>query len=47
MIKKMSLALAIAFGAYAAVPLVVGSAASAETKCSQVYTTSGWISRCR
>jgi len=46
MLRKTAFALALALLAAVAVPVLTTSEADAQSKCTRVYTTSGWITRC-
>ena len=46
MLRKTAFALALALLATVAVPVLTAGDAEAQSKCSRVYTTSGWITRC-
>ena len=44
--RKTAFALAMALVAAVAAPVLIGATAEAQSKCTRVYTTSGWITRC-
>jgi hypothetical protein len=44
--RKIALVLSLALIAAALAPLLASSPAEAQSKCTRVYTTSGWITRC-
>jgi hypothetical protein len=46
MLRKIALTLALALLAAVAVPVLSIGDAEAQSKCTRVYTTSGWITRC-
>ncbi len=46
MLRKTALTLALALLAAVAVPVLSIGDAEAQSKCTRVYTTSGWITRC-
>lgn len=44
--RKLAIVLSLGLFAAAFAPLLAGSPADAQSKCTRVYTTSGWITRC-
>lgn len=44
--RKLAFVLSLGLFAAALAPLLAGSQAEAQSKCTRVYTTSGWITRC-
>jgi hypothetical protein len=44
--RKIAAILSLALLAAVFAPLLAGSQADAQSKCTRVYTTSGWITRC-
>lgn len=46
MLRKTAFAMALALLTAVVVPVLTAGNAEAQSKCSRVYTTSGWITRC-
>jgi len=46
MLRTTALVLAVALMAAIALPVMTAGDAEAQSKCTRVYTSSGWITRC-
>lgn len=46
MLRKTALVLALGLLTAALMPILAAGDAEAQSKCTRVYTTSGWITRC-
>lgn len=46
MLRKTALVLALGLMTAVLLPILSAGDAEAQSKCTRVYTTSGWITRC-